>query len=180
MKEALIVLIVALVSVVYAQAQRGMPQENRDAIHALLAAHKKIERKVTPTADGYEAVTTSGDEEVVALLHKHVAQMDARMKKGLMVRRWDPAYKEFVEHYDDIEIKIQKMKDGVKVVTHGKTPAAIKVARNHASIITKFVGHGFEEARKPHAAVTSESSEEPPASEKRGKCDSGDCARCSG
>ena len=70
-----------------------------------------------------------------------------------MVRRWDPAYVEFIEHYDDINLKIQKTDDGVRVVAKGSTEAAKKVARNHAGIISKLVLNGMDEAHKAHAAV---------------------------
>lgn len=132
---------------------RGMPAEAREAIHGLFDAHDKIVREVTVTDDGYTAKTTSKDPEVVKILHKHVKQMDARMKKGLMVRRWDPAYAEFVEHYDDLRFKIVPTDDGLTVTTSGTTDAAKAVARNHASIISKFVEHGWEEHDKRHPAV---------------------------
>ncbi len=148
-----------------ALAQRGMPQANRDTIHALLAAHDQIKREVKVTDDGYTATTTSEDPNVAATLQRHVGQMDARMKKGLMVRRWDPAYVEFVNHYDDMDITIKKIANGVQVIGKGKTEDAKKVLRNHAGIITKLVAHGMEEAHKEHAAVLSATAD--PATEEQ-------------
>lgn len=142
-----------ILAAVPAMAQRGMPSENRDTIHQLLAAHGKIKREVIVTYDGYTSSTKSSDKDVVAALQRHVNQMEARMKKGLMVRRWDPAYVEFIEHYDDINLKTQKTDDGVRVVAKRSTEAAKKVARNHAGIISKLVLNGMDEAHKAHAAV---------------------------
>ena len=110
-----------ILAAVPAMAQRGMPSENRDTIHQLLAAHGKIKREVIVTYDGYTSSTKSTDKDVVAALQRHVNQMEARMKKGLMVRRWDPAYVEFIEHYDDINLKTQKTDDGVRVVAKRST-----------------------------------------------------------
>jgi len=139
---------------------RGMPPEERQAIHGLFDAHQKIERKVTKTAEGYTSKTTSTDPAVVKILQTHVKQMETRLKKGLMVRRWDPAYVEFVNHYDDIQIKITNIDNGISVVAIGKTEAAKKVARNHAGIIGKFIKHGWSEHHKKHAPALQENSED--------------------
>jgi len=130
---------------------RGMSPEERQAIHGLFEAHQKIQRKVTKTADGYTSKTTSKDPAVAKLLQTHVKQMETRLKKGLMVRRWDPAYVEFVNHYDDIQIKITNIEGGISIVVVGKTEDAKKVARNHAGIIGKFIKRGWSEHNKTHA-----------------------------
>jgi len=70
-----------------------------------------------------------------------------------MVRGLDPAYVEFVNHYDDIDIQITNIENGISIVTIGKTEAAKQVARNHAGIISKFIDHGWSEHDKTHAAV---------------------------
>ena len=138
----------------YSQGRgRGMPAEAREAIHGLFDAHDKFQREVKKTEDGYVSKTTSKDPAAVKLLQKHVKQMEARLKKGFMVRRWDPAYEEFVNHYDDIEIKITKIDNGISVVASGKTEAAVKVARNHAGIVSKFIKNGWKEHDKEHPAV---------------------------
>ena len=113
---------------------QGMPVEQRDTIHGLFDSHDKFQREVTHTEDGYISRTTSEDPAAVDLLQAHVKQMEARLKDGLRVRSWDPAYVEFVNHYDDIDIRITNITKGLSIVAVGKTEEAKEVARNHAGI----------------------------------------------
>ncbi|MEC5127447.1 DUF3365 domain-containing protein [Verrucomicrobiales bacterium BCK34] len=125
----------------------------RENIHGLFDGHDKLQRKVEVTDTGYRATTTSDDPAIVKTLQSHVRQMEERLKSGLMVRRWDPAYEEFVNHYDDIDIEITGIKNGISVVATGTNEEARKVARNHAGIISKFIEHGWSEHDKLHPAV---------------------------
>ena len=159
MKSLLLASLATTISIASLCGQ-GMPVENRDTIHELLGAHSKITREVKLTDDGYTSTTTSEDKHIVKALQRHVDQMEARMKKGLMVRGFDPAYVEFVSHYDDMEITITDIDNGVSVVAKGKTEAAKKVIRNHAGIISKFVANGMDEAHKAHAAALGKDAEQ--------------------
>jgi hypothetical protein len=127
--------------------------EFQGVIHALFAAHEKIDRVVEITDSGYRAKTTSQAKEVAALLQKHVAEMAARLDGGLSVRHWDPAFAEFREHYDDTTVVIDNIAGGVSVTVTGKTPAAVKVVRNHAAIVSGFVEKGSKEMHQTHPAV---------------------------
>ena len=127
--------------------------EFQGAIHALFAAHETIDRVVEITDSGYRAKTTSQDKAVAELLHKHVAEMAARLDGGMSVRHWDPAFAEFREHYDDTTVVIDNIAGGVLVTVSGKTPAAIKVVRNHAAIVSGFVENGSKEMHQTHPAV---------------------------
>jgi hypothetical protein len=133
-----------------------MPAEQSEVIHGLFDSHDKFQREVTPTETGYISKTTSDDPEAVKLIQTHVKQMEGRLKEGLMVRAWDPAYVEFVNHYDDIDIKITNIENGISIVATGKTEDARKVARNHAGIISKFIAHGWEEHDRTHATALSQ------------------------
>ena len=137
----------------------GMPAEQRDTIHGLFDSHKKFTREVVETEGGYVSKTTSDDPAAAKLLQTHVKQMEKRLKDGMMVRGWDPAYVEFVNHYEDIDIQITNIKNGISIAATGKTPEAIAVARNHAGIISEFINHGWKEHDKTHAAIYGESSD---------------------
>ncbi|MCB1099164.1 MAG: hypothetical protein KDN22_26575 [Verrucomicrobiae bacterium] len=130
-----------------------MSPEAMEAIHGLFDSHDELKRTVKQTDDGYTSRTTSKNPAVVKLLQTHVKQMEKRLKQGMMVRRWDPAYEEFVRYYDDIDIQITNIENGISVTTVGKTEDAKKVARNHAGIVSKFVQEGWAEHDKTHAAV---------------------------
>lgn len=131
----------------------GMPQEARSAIHTLLDSHDSIERTVTLTETGYVAVTESDDPQIVAALQAHVRQMGERLESGLAVRRWDPAFAEYVSHYDEMQHRFEATERGVRMEVTASSPAAIAVARNHASVIVDFVDHGWDAHDRTHAAV---------------------------
>jgi hypothetical protein len=76
--------------------------------------------------------------------------MAARLDSKAMVRRWDPAFVELVEYYDQLDTKITELDDGVRVVVSGKTPDAVKVARNHAKIVTGFTQEGGKAVEREH------------------------------
>lgn len=132
---------------------QGMPPEARRNIHLLFNQHEAVRRQVTLTDDGYVSVTESDQPEVAAALKSHVRQMEERLKSGLMVRRHDPAFVEFADHYADMTHQFEATAKGVKMTVHGKTPAAIKVAQNHAGVVTDFATHGWEGHDRNHPAV---------------------------
>lgn len=132
---------------------QGMPPEARANIHALFQGHDKITRTVKTTDKGYIATTESDDPRIVSALREHVRQMSARLESGLMVRRWDPAFAEYVGHYREIRHRFAKTDKGVRMTVTGKTPEAIRVAQNHAGVISQFVRDGWSEHDRSHPAV---------------------------
>jgi hypothetical protein len=127
-----------------------LPPEAREQIHTLFSNHKKIRREVTETEHGYTALTESDDPAVAAALKKHVRQMEDRLEQGLMVRRWDPAFEEYVRHYKDMDTDFEKTDKGVRMTVKGRTPDAAKVARNHAKVVSAFVANGMDEHDVQH------------------------------
>ena len=131
-----------------------LPAEQRELISFLADHHKDLKRKVTLREDGYSAETTSENAEVVTKLVKHIQYMKKRLGSGAMVRRWDPAFVEMVEYHDQLQTEIELLKNGVRVVVKGKTPNAVKVARNHARIVSGFVEIGSEAVGREHKTAT--------------------------
>lgn len=127
--------------------------EFRGVIHSLFAKHEDFIRKVELHEKGYRAETTSENPESAKLLQKHVAQMEERLEGGLSVRHWDPAFAELIAHYEDMTIEVKNIKGGVAVFVIGKTPEAIQVAQNHATIISGFIDKGESQMHATHAAV---------------------------
>ena len=132
---------------------QGMPAAARENIHELFNNHNKITRKLDITEKGYTATTTTEDPALAKVLQSHVKQMEARLTAGYFVRRWDPAFAEYVAHYDDIDFTVEAVDNGVKVKAVGKTDDAIKVARNHAQVINEFVEHGWTAHDASHPAI---------------------------
>ena len=154
-----------------------MSADFRGVIHSLFAEHDKVKREVEMTDTGYRASTTSEDAEVAEMIQTHVAQMESRLEGGMGVRHWDPAFAELRAHYDDMEIAIEKIDGGIAVLVTGKTDDAIKVAKNHARIITGFVEKGGEQMHATHEAVLADSAAATTVAAAGGK---GGCAECGG
>ena len=100
------------------------------------------------------ALTESDDPKLANVLRSHVKQMSARLQSGRMIRGWDPAFREMVQHYDDIAHKVEATQKGLKITVSGKTPAAIKVAQNHADIVSNFAKNGWAEHDVRHPKVS--------------------------
>ena len=148
----LAVIVVATVPASAGPEFRGpLPPEQRDIIHFLAGHHDQIERKVTVIEDGYRALTTSRNKKVVKSLKEHVAYMEKRLDSGAMVRRWDPAFAEMAAYWDQLESQIRIKPNGIEVTVTGTTPEAVKVARNHARIVSGFAGEGFPALQREHA-----------------------------
>jgi hypothetical protein len=130
-----------------------LPDEQREIIREMAARHQELKRDVAMTNDGYTATTTTGDKELAAKLKAHLAYMEKRLESKAMVRRWDPAFVELVDYYDQLDTEILPLENGVKVTVKGKSPEAIKVAQNHAKIVSGFVKEGQTAVQREHPAV---------------------------
>lgn len=138
----------------------GGPGGFQEAIHTLFDNHTKIKRSVELTDSGYKSRTVSDDPEIAKTLQKHVREMRERLGSGRMIRRWDPAFAELVEHYDAIDHEFKEVDGGVEMIASGKTPEAVKVAQNHARIVSGFVEKGPAQMHEKHArALASEAPE---------------------
>jgi hypothetical protein len=166
----LAVAVVALCQTPFASFGQGMPAESKEAIHRLFDGHKSIKRDLEFTEKGYEAVTESDDADIARAIKKHVVRMSERLKSGLMVRRWDPAFAEYVSHYADIKHEFKPTKKGIRVVVTGKTPAAVKAAQNHAKVLADFVSKGWEAHDELHPAALSDKAVVAGANGKRECC----------
>lgn len=156
MKTALLLCTAALFAASTSQIHaQGMPPEAREKIHHLFDNHTKLKRTVTVTETGYTALTESDDTATASALKAHVKQMSARLKSGLMVRRWDPAFAEYVEHYDEMEHRYEPTDKGMKATVRGRTPLGIKIAQNHAKAVSDFAAHGCEAHDRAHPAIES-------------------------
>ena len=129
---------------------QGMPPEARENIHALLNNHASITRTVTLTEDGYVSTTESSDSAVGRILREHVFEMQSRLESGLMVRRWDPAFAEYAAHFEHIDHTLTPTPNGLSIRVRGKNAEAVKVAQNHAEIVTDFVTNGWEGHNRTH------------------------------
>jgi hypothetical protein len=130
-----------------------LPDEQREIIREMAARHQELKREVVLTDDGYTATTTTENKELAAKLKAHLAYMEKRLESKAMVRRWDPAFVELVDYYDQLDTEIRPLENGVKVTVKGKSAEAIKVAQNHAGIVSGFAKEGPAAVQREHPAV---------------------------
>ena len=178
----------SLISFTYAQGPRGQGGGQgggpggggfQEAIHKLFDNHEKIKRTVEMTESGYKAKTVSDDSEIAKTLQKHVKEMRERLGAGMMIRRWDPAFAELVEHYKDIDHEFKEVDGGVEMVAKGKTPEAIQVVQNHAKIVSRFAKLGPDEMHESHARALGDA-KKPADAGKEGKAAEPACPKCDG
>jgi hypothetical protein len=147
----LLTLAVSAQALIGQESFRGpLPEQQRELIRQLAENHKELKRTVTLTETGYTATTTSTNSTLAQALKDHVAYMEKRLDSGAMVRRWDPAFAELVKHYSDLSAEIKILPDGLAVNVSGKNPDSIKVAQNHAKIVSGFVDEGSEAVSRTH------------------------------
>ncbi len=155
---------------------QGGGQGFQEAIHKLFENHKEIRRTVEMTADGYKARTVSDNPEIAKTIQKHVKEMRERLGAGMMIRRWDPAFAELVEHYGGIEHEFKDVEGGVEVVARGKNADAIKIVQNHARIVSGFAEKGPEQMHATHPRAL----EKTAAPDGKEKAAAGCCPKCEG
>lgn len=137
----------------------------QEAIHKLFDNHTKVKRSVEMTDTGYKSRTVSDDPEIARTLQKHVKEMRERLGAGMMIRRWDPAFAELVEHYKEIDHEFHEVEGGVEMIAKGKTPEGIKIAQNHARIVSGFVEKGPAQMHASHPTALGQGKTTTPAAQ---------------
>ena len=123
---------------------------HHDTIHALLADHEAIERRVVDRADGVETWTESDDPAIAARIREHVRQMKDRLASGRPMRRWDPLFAEIFKHADVISMEIEDTPRGVRVIETSDDPEVVALIRQHAHrAVSEFVERGMDRAHEP-------------------------------
>jgi hypothetical protein len=118
--------------------------------HFLLEHRAKITRAVTNLPNGIETITKSDDAEVVAKLKAHVAAMAKRVETGRPIHARDPFFAELFKHAAKIQIVIEPLSDGVRVVETSTDPYTATLVQEHARIVDLFLANGMSEMHKNH------------------------------
>lgn len=116
--------------------------------HALLADHALLRRVVRHTPAGVEALTESDDPRVAALIIDHAKAMQGRMKRGSLVRGWDPVFVALFEKHEAVHIEVTPTERGVKIVEHARDEQTMRLMRSHAMGVSEFVRRGFDAAHE--------------------------------
>ena len=141
----------------HAMMRGGMPgnmgsnMADMQQIHTLLANHGSVQRAVRKLPNGVETVTTSRDPRVAALLPEHVNAMYARLKEGRLIRGFDPLFVELFRQADQIDLKVERLPNGVRVVETARDPYAVQLIQAHAEAVNGFVRDGLAAMHRTHA-----------------------------
>ena len=127
---------------------------DQDVFHYLLEKHALIRREVRNLDNGVETHTESDDAEVTAKIQEHVAAMHERVKSGRGLRFWDELFVAVFKNYDKIEMLVENTNHGVKVTETSNDAFTVKLIQAHATVVSKFVERGFDEAHENHPVPT--------------------------
>lgn len=125
-------------------------QEDRELFHALLSRHTEIRRQVENLPDGVRTTTEADDPELVAKIRLHVARMKTRVEEPAPIHMRDPLFRELFRHADKIEMMVEEIEHGVRVVERSDDPYVAKLIQAHAAVVNRFVSEGHSEVRKNH------------------------------
>lgn len=136
------------------QRMMSDPEMMRDmmVIHSLLMNHQRIERQVEEIPGGVRTETVSEDPEIAQAIRTHVRQMKDRMQKGNPIRMMDPVFRELFRNHQKIELQIEDLPGGARVVETSEDPNVVLLIRQHARrAVSEFVDRGMSRAMRPTA-----------------------------
>ena len=123
---------------------------DRDLFHDLLEHRADIRREVKKKDHGVETLTESDKPEVAAVIQKHVASMEKRVKDKKPIHLRDPLFAEVFRHADQIKFVYEKTEKGMRVTETSDDPYVARLIQAHAEVVSLFVKKGFEEVRRNH------------------------------
>lgn len=111
-----------------------------------------IVREIEDVENGVVTLTRApGNPDAVAALQRHVSEMKALLESGGRVRVWDPLFAEIFDHSDEIEMAVEKLEDGVRVLETSKNPRVVELIRAHARKVSEFLERGPAAVHEPTA-----------------------------
>ncbi len=123
---------------------------DQQLIHRLLDERAKIVRHVRNLPNGVETVTETDDAELRRVLVEHVLSMARRVEDVRPIRMRDPLFRALFGKADQIEMRVEKTKRGVRVTETSSDPFAVQLIQAHARVVSLFIKSGYREARKTH------------------------------
>ena len=110
----------------------GASMNERRVMRGLLRSPDRIERNVRNVPNGVVAVTTSDDPRVAELIRRHVRQMRASYDRDEPVRTRDPLFRELFANRERINLEIEDIPGGVRVLHTSDDPRVVPLIRQHA------------------------------------------------
>jgi hypothetical protein len=129
-------------------------QAHQADIQSLLAQHTQLSRQVELLSNGFSAITTSDNPELVTILQRHVFDMKTRFAKGRAIRSWDAVYALLFAYRDQIEVTYEQLDNGVSSVVTTDQADLVEVLHAHAQAVSRFVQQGKEAAAESYPLST--------------------------
>lgn len=125
-------------------------QAHQADIQTLLSQHAQLERKVELLSNGFTAITTSNNPELVTVLQRHVYDMKARFAKGRAIRSWDAVYALLFAYRDQIQVTYERLENGISSLITTDQDDLVEVLHAHAHAVSGFVAHGKQAAAESY------------------------------
>ncbi|NNL66901.1 MAG: hypothetical protein HKP30_11700 [Myxococcales bacterium] len=129
----------------------GRGRDVMEATHALVHDYRgSIVREVEEIENGVITVTRSPeDPEAAAMLRRHVLEMKELLADGGRIRLWDPLFSEIFDRYDEVDMVVEELEDGVRVTETSNDPEVVKLIQAHARKVDDFVARGPAAVHEP-------------------------------
>lgn len=124
---------------------------DQDVFHFLLEHHAEIRRSVERLPKGVSTRTESDNPQVAAKIQEHVAAMKRRVESGSGLRFWDDLFVAIFKNYARIQMKVENIDQGVRVIETSEDAWVVALIQAHADVVSRFVKYGFDEAHRNHA-----------------------------
>lgn len=102
----------------------------------LMRAQAAIRRELREIEGGVEAVTTSPNAEIVALIQEHSREMQRRWLAGAGAPGGLPA------PGGPVVMEVEMLPQGVRVTERSELPEVVELIRAHAQIVSGFLAAG--------------------------------------
>ena len=132
-----------------AQGGGGMGGFRADmtTIHSMFDDRDKIRRTVKLLPDGAEALTESGDKDIVAFIQDHVPNMDSRVlgNEPLPPMTFHPVFVGLIKNAEKYTLDYEETDKGVKVTYQSDDPYVVMLVQEHAKLVSRFIKNGHDE-----------------------------------
>ncbi len=129
-------------------------QAHQADIQSLLAQHTQLSRQVELLSNGFSAITTSDNPELVTILQRHVFDMKTRFAKGRAIRSWDAVYALLFAYREQISVNYERLDNGISSVVTTDQADLVEVLHAHAHAVSRFVQQGKEAAAESYPLST--------------------------
>lgn len=130
-------------------AEHARHRQDQRVFHHLLDQHAHFSREVEVLPNGIRTTTLADNPELAAQLKAHAHSMHERLQINLPLRRWDTLYAELFRHGRALDMHIEELPNGVRVLETSDDPEVVKLIHAHGRAVDAFVAHGPAASQRP-------------------------------